>query len=62
MEGNDMTGNSTDLPEDIDDDGAADPQALHIEVDSPVPGKLANANDARRRLENYWEEKALEEM
>ena len=56
-----MSGKSQDLFDDIEDDGfATDPEAKQAEA-ALESGKLAHANDARKRLEDYWEQKALEE-
>lgn len=55
-----MSGKSQDLHSIEDEEFAADPEEQHIEA-ALEPAKLANANDARKRLEDYWEQKALEE-
>jgi len=39
---------------------AVDHDELHAEI-TPESTDLTNANDARRRLEDYWAQKALEE-
>ena len=65
MTGNDMSAKSQRLSESFDgDEFLTDPDELQTEVQAEhvqLPANLTNANVARRRLEEYWEQKALQE-
>ena len=56
-----MSGRSLRLNDDLkQEEYSIDPEELQTEV-IPMSENLTNANDARRRLEEYWEQKALQE-
>ena len=65
MTGNDMSAKSQRLSDSIEsDEFLTDPEEPQTEVqpeDVQLPANLTNANVARRRLEEYWEQKALQE-